>query len=147
MASIRDNFLMALVARLSSLGWNAQLRADVNVSSDSPVVAVVVPIGEDKTIANNEHYNADLSVAVWIIARVEDASPTIDAGNPFRYLDRLVVLAEKKLHDPDDWGLSPDYERLIVNGHEVADPSEENQVEALLRLTFRYRHHFQDPEQ
>lgn len=146
MASIRDNILNALVTRLATIsGWNVQLRGSVN-TADAPVKAVVFFVAEDKRLANAESYIATMQVAVFITARAEDAHSTIDAGNPYRYLDRLVVLAEKKIHDPDSWGLDPDFTDVVVNGHDVADPTEENEVTALMRMTFTYRHDYQDPE-
>jgi hypothetical protein len=146
MASIRDNILGALVTRLATIsGWDVQLRGAVN-TADAAVKAVVLFVAEDKRLANNEHYVCTMQVAVFLTARAEDAHPTTDAGNPYRYLDRLVVLAEKKIHDPDSWGLNPDFTDVVVNGHDVSDPTEENEVTALMRLTFTYRHDYQDPE-
>ena len=146
MASLRDVILTALVARLATIsGWDAQLRGRENVAG-AAVQAVVFQLSEDKDLATIDQYLASLQVGVLITAASEDADATIDAGNPFRYLDRQVVLAEKKIHDPDSWGPNPPFTDVAVNGHDVVDPDEENQVRALLRLTFKYRHHFQDPE-
>lgn len=146
MASIRDNILGALVTRLNGIaGWNAQLRGSTN-AADSAVHAVVFFVSEEKRLANNESYSATMQVAVFITARAEDASPTVDGGNAYRYLDRLVVLAEKRIHAPDAWGVTPDFTDVVVNGHDVGDPTEQNEVTALLRLTFTYRHDLDDPE-
>jgi hypothetical protein len=145
-ASIRTNILLALVTRLAAIpGWAAQLRDREN-GGDHPVLAVVFFFSEDKRIATNDQYQATMTVGVFIKGRIEDADPTLDAGNVYRYLDRLVVLAEQKIHSPDEWGLTPGFTDVTINGHEVADPDEDNEVQALLRLTFTYRHHYQDPE-
>lgn len=147
MASIRDNILAALVARLATIPlWTAQLRTLQNDAGAAKVLAVVAFLTEDKHLATGDQYLASMQVLVWILANGEDADATLDAGNAYRYLDRLVVLAEKKIHAPDSWGLSPDFTDVQINGHDVNDPSADNQVQAHLRLTFTYRHHYQDPE-
>lgn len=144
--SIRTNILLALVARLATIpGWVAMLRKHENVA-DAAVLAVVFMLAEDKRIETQDQYQATMTVGVWIKARTEDADSVLDEGNPYLYLDRLVVLAEKKIHDPDEWGLHPAFTDVTVNGHDVQDPDEEQAVEALLRLTFTYRHDYQDPE-
>jgi hypothetical protein len=138
------NIALQVVARLATLDWDVQLRGREN-AGDSPVKAIVFQAGEDKRIENNEAYDATLTITVEITVRAEDADPVVDEGNAYRYLDRMVVLAEKQMHNPDDWS-SVGSTRNSVDGHDVSDPGDENQVSALLRLTFRYRHHFQDPE-
>lgn len=145
MTSIRMNIALALVTRLAALGWNVQLRGTEN-AGDSPIKAVVFQAGEDKTITTTDQYQATLSITVEIAVRSEDASPSLDASNAYRYLDRVVVLAEKKIHNPDEWGLNPSFTDVRIDGHDVSDPNERNELSALLRLTFKYRHNYQDPE-
>jgi hypothetical protein len=146
MASIRDGILVALVARLATIpGWSAQLRGVENIGN-VPILAVVYPISEDKQLATNEDYQCTLNVGVWITIRIEDASLTLDGGNSFRYLDRCVTEAEKKIHDPDAWGLEPGFTDVLINGHDVDEvDGDETALDAFLRLTFKYRHHYQDP--
>lgn len=149
MASIRDNILQALVTRLATIsGWTVRLRAVENPEGNQPIVATVYPVSEDKAIANSDTYECTLRVGVHIVARIENTSPTTDGGNPFRYLDRLLVLVEKKIHAPDSWGLQPEFTRVEVNGHDidVVDDPDPTSVEAFVRLTFQYRHRFDDPE-
>ena len=148
MASIRLSILDALAARLATIpGWLARLRDVENAEGNAPVVATVYFLDEDKRIANNRDYVATMQVGVELVARIEDASPTTDGGNAFRYLDRLVVLLEKKVHAPDSWGLEPDFTDVACNGHSVdnveGDPTS---VIAYVLLTFTYRHDFQNPE-
>jgi hypothetical protein len=146
MASIRDTILNALVTRLASIaGWTAQLRGAVNVGGDVPVLAIVAMVNESKVLASSEVYSATLQVEVLVQGRAEDADATLDAGNPYRYLDRLVVQVEKKVHAPDSWGIDPDFTDVVCTGHVVADPDESNVVAAVVQLTFTYRHHYQDP--
>jgi hypothetical protein len=148
MASIRDQILQALVARLAavSVDWHVQLRAAVNPDDTKKVQVVVWQLGEDKTLATTDQYSASLQVRIYIVGHQEDADANLDAGNAYRYLDRLVVLAEKKIHAPDAWGVDPDFTDVVCNGHDVLDPEQDNQVEALLRLTFTYRHQAANPE-
>ena len=143
--SIRMAIQLALVARLAALGWLVQLR-DVENAGDAPVKAIVFQGSEDKRIENNDQYQATLQVAVEITVRAQDAHPTTDAGNAYRYLDRMVTLAETTIHSPDAWGLHPDFTDVTINGHDVSDPTERNEVQALLRLQFKYRHDYQNPE-
>lgn len=144
--SIRMNIALALVARLATIpGWNAQLRSSEN-GGDFPVIAVVFFEGEAKRIATTDQYQATAPMNVFITGRLEDADQVLDDGNPYRYLDRLVVLAEKKIHSPDEWGLHPGFTDVTIEGHEVRDPDENNPMHALLRLSFTYRHDYQDPE-
>jgi hypothetical protein len=146
-ASVRDVILQALVARLATIaGFTAQLRGVGNSSADLPL-AVVLPISEDKSLANSEAYDCTLNVGVLLTVGIEDADATIDAGNAFRYLDRQVVLIEKKIHDPDSWGPNPPFTDVLVNGHDVSEiEGDDTKVDAFVRLTFRYRHHYQNPE-
>lgn len=144
--SIRMSIALALVARLSTIpGWNAQLRSNEN-GGDFPVIAVVFFEGEAKRIATNDQYLSTMPVSVFITGRLEDADPIVDEGNPYRYLDRLVTLAEKKIHSPDEWGLNPGFTDVSIEGHEVRDPDENNPMHAVLRLSFTYRHNYQNPE-
>lgn len=146
MASIRDVILGALVARLATIvGWNVQLRGVEN-RGNFAVTAIVYYVGEDKYLATSDQYQATLNVGVEITARMEDADPDLDAGNPYRYLDRLVAAAESQVHNPDEWGVNPAFSDVQIAGHDVAFPEEgDTEVAALLRLTFKYRHHYQDP--
>lgn len=148
MTSIRMNIAIALVARLATIqGWNVQLRSLEN-GGDFPVIAIVFFEGEAKRIAISSppQYQATCVVSVFIAGRSEDADPALDGGNPYRYLDRLVTLAEKKIHNPDSWGLNPDFTDVSIEGHEVRDPDESNPMHAVLRLAFTYRHDALDPE-
>jgi hypothetical protein len=148
MASIRMQLMTTLVARLATLpGWSARLRDVENESGTGAVQCVVYPVSEDKRLATNDSYIATLQVGIYIEARSENASATLDGGNPFRYLDRLLVLAEELVHQPDLWGAAPGFTDVVVNGHELdqaeGDPTS---VEAFLRLTFTYRHSYLSPE-
>ncbi|MBL8752268.1 MAG: hypothetical protein JNK15_03120 [Planctomycetes bacterium] len=146
MATIRDNILNALVARLATIpGWTAQLRGLTNGAPNATVLAVVCFLTEDKSLATNDQYQASMQVLVWIRGNPENADATLDGGNAFRYLDRLVALAEQQVHDPDEWGIEPAFTEVQINGHDVLDPANDHQVQAELRLTFTYRHHYQDP--
>lgn len=147
MASIRQNILDALVTRLAAIsGWSAQLRGSPNSIGSAAVAAIVAPVSEDKSITTADQYQATLQVLVWIVCNAEDADGVLDGGNAYRYLDRLVTLAEKAIHDPDEWGLDPAFTDVQIVGHDVSEPTEDNQVAAQLRLQFRYRHSYQDPE-
>ena len=146
MASIRDNILNSLVTRLMTIpGWMAQLRGAQNVGGDVPVLAIVAMINEDKRLAGSDTYLATMQAEVLVQGRTEDADEMLDKGNPYRYLDRLVVEVEKKVHAPDSWGLIPDFTDVVCTGHVVTDPDESNIVAAVVQLTFTYRHHYQDP--
>ena len=145
MASKRDVFLRACVDRIAGIeGFAATLRGTEAQFSGNAVTAVVFQDGEDKTIATIDQYDATLRVQVLVFVRTEDADAVEDGGNPYRYLDRMVSLVEAVMHTPDSWGISPGVERVEVTGHEVSDPSEDNELHALVYLTFRYRHHYQD---
>lgn len=148
MTSIRDQILNELTTRLGTLtGWDAQLRGAVNAStSDAKVSAVVAFVTESKQIASTDKYTATMQVGVLVTVNHEDADATLDDGNPFRYLDRQVVLVEQLVHTPDLWGPSPPFSYVEVNGHEVNPPDEETTATAFVRLTFLYRHQFDDPE-
>jgi hypothetical protein len=148
MATIRRNILEALVTRLAAIsGWQVSLRTVDNITPSSGVVAVVYPVSEDKQLANSAAYLATLQVGVLITARVDELNAVVDAGNPFLYLDRMVSLAEARIHAPDSWGLAPDFTDVVVNGHEVDEvDGDPTSVHAFLRLTFTYRHSITSPE-
>lgn len=149
MTSIRDNLCNALVARIAAIDttWDAQLRSTANQTQDGKqVLAIVAMVNEAKQLAGSDAYSATLNVEVLIVGNAEDADATLDAGNPFRYLDRLVADVERVVHAPDAWGVDPDYTDVQVTGHTVLDPSEDNTVAAVLAITFTYRHHYQDPD-
>lgn len=161
MASVRDNILGALVARLATIAtpgptatlipWHVA-RQKARASGDFAVKASVFLVSESKRPRTNETYGCTMLVGVLITGRAEDVSPTLDldeAGQPnvFRYLDRLVVAAEKKIHDPDDgWGITPSFDHVSIDGHDVDDPTEDNEVQAMLRLAIVYRHELKNPE-
>jgi hypothetical protein len=148
MATIRRAILEQLVTRLSAIaGWNVQLRLAENAGRHA-VEAIVFLLGEDKVHANDQLYACTMTVGVEISARVADAHPTTDDGNPYHYLDRLVAEVEKQIHTPDDWPIDG-FTDVHIDGHDVADPPAENEfmtVEALVRLTFTYRHSIHSPE-
>ncbi len=146
MASIRDSLLTTLVSRINAIsGITGQLRGSYQTLTQ-PVVGIVVPVGEDKRLANNNTYDANYRCEVMIIVRQEDAQADTDDSNPFRYLDRMITEVEKVVHTPDSWGVSPDYTDVEITGHEVDEPTDENEYVARLFITFTYRHDYQDPE-
>lgn len=156
MASIRWTIMEALRDRLATLtGWDATLRRDVDTRGKEPVRATVWHVGEENEFANASSYNVRLEVIVEIEARAADADDTLDgdgtagSANPYSYLDRMLVEAEKLIHTPDSWGLDPAFTDVTVTGHDVAGPGdgEVHTVAALLRLTFRYRRSIEDPTQ
>lgn len=149
MPSIRDQIQTALVARLATItGWSAQLRGSTNTAPETGVLAVVAFLGEDKQLATSSPplYDASLHLLVWVCVDGHEADAVTDGGNPFRYLDRMVVLAEQKIHAPDAWGVDPDFTDVRVLGHEVSDPTDDLRLFAELRLTFTYRHTAENPE-
>lgn len=145
--SLRDQIMEAIVDELSNLaGWNVQ-RAGLRNTANEAVEAVVYLLGEEKDLAssNNDKTLAVLQVGILITVRAEDASPTTDASNAFRYLDRMVVLAEKQLVAAD-WSQSPGFTDFQLTGHDVAEPTEVNEAKARIRVTVKYRHQFDDPD-
>lgn len=145
MPSQRDTLLTTLVTRLDSIaGISAVLRSD-RTNVNAAVVAIVYPDSEDKRLANSNTYDATYRVEVMVVVRQEDADGVTDGGNPYRYLDRMVTLIESAVHTPDSWGIDPDYTDVMVTGHEVQDPSEDNEHAARVFIEFRYRHDYQDP--
>ena len=146
MASIRDTLLTTLVTRINAIsGITCVLRSRSNTVSDA-VMAIVYPDSEDTHLANAYAYNASLRCEVLLIVRAEDADPSLDASNEYRYLDRMLVAVQKVIHTPDSWGVSPAFTDVEMTGHVVEDPSEENEMMARLSITFTYRHNYQDPE-
>ena len=158
MASIRWTILQALEQRLATLDrWHPTLRRDlVQWPANVDVLALIYALGESKTLAASNLYDATLTVGVEIFGKTADADDTLDgdgtagSANPYSYLDRLVVQAEQLIHTPDAWGLDPAFTDVRVEGHDIfrqEDGQENYQVSALLRLTFNYRHSIEDPEQ
>lgn len=145
MGSQRDTLLTTLVTRIDGIsGITAQLRSSRQTVSDA-VVAIVYPDSEDKELANSNTYLATYRCGVLIIVREEDADAVTDASNPYRYLDRMVTEVEKVIHTPDAWGVDPDYTDVQITGHEVDDPTDDNEFMARLLVEFKYRHDYQDP--
>jgi len=147
--SIRYDIQKALVARLATItGWDVQLRGMTNTAvGDATVRAVVWTPGENKRIANTDKYSANLQVGVDIACAVDAADAVLDEGNPLSLLDRMIVLAEKKVHAPDAWGLDPEFNEVTIDGHDIREiVAEDGHVRARLRLTFVYRHDYLDPE-
>lgn len=146
MGSIRDGILLALVARLAgNADWTAQLRGNLNAPDPAAkVFAVVFEESEQKDLANQILYSAVLQVSVFLSVHHEDADVALDGGNGFRYLDRMVAAVEIAAHVPADW-TNPGFTDVVVDGHEVLEPSEDNVAEAVVRMTFRYRHNVEDP--
>jgi hypothetical protein len=150
-ASIRDQILGVLVAHLKTLpNWTAQLRSLRNLGAEYQRRAIVFLIGEQKQFANQVLYACTLQVRVLVSVHSEDADADIDAtddepqGDAYRYLDRCVVELEAAVADPEiAW---PDgFSELLIDGHDQADPTGDNEVEAVLRLTITYRHNVDDP--
>ncbi len=146
MASQRDVLLTTLVTRINAIsGISASLRSS-HQEVDSAVVAIVYPDSEDKRLANNNTYDATLRVGVMLIVRQEDADADLDDSNPYRYLDRMLVKVEKVIHNPDSWGINPDYTDVEMTGFEVEDPTDDNEFVTRLWIKIDYRHDYQDPE-
>lgn len=146
--SIRIQLQKELVARLAAIaGWTATHRGREN-PAESAVHAIVYPTTEDKKLGTIDLYECTLRVEVLIIARAENTDATIDEGNAFFYLDRLVAQAEAVLHTPDVWGsFQQSTVRVQSDGHDVNDPTEDNELAARLFVTFQYRHLVTDPSQ
>jgi len=164
MASIRDQVLNAFVARLALIPtWVAELRNRVNFDAGAvpgSVAAVVYPASEQKQFANDQQYDCIYRIAVQITCHDEDADDTLDgngtagSANPYRYLDRMVTLAEKAVHTPDDWDVDGEFTRVQILGHDVLDPAPQddgtpgdpNQREAVLHVNFTFRCQVTNPE-
>lgn len=147
--SIRQQILRDFVARLNTIsGWAGQLRSDKNdFTTNKQVLAVVAATGERKQLSNSERYDAWLTVEVLVVGHTEDTDPTLDGGNPYAYLDRLVSQVEQAMHLPDTWGVNPAFTDGWVDGHQVQEPAQEAQIVAVVNCTFHYRHHYQDTSQ
>lgn len=142
MASCRDQIAQELVARLGAIsGWTVARGDRGAPASNVPVLAMVYQIGENKTVGSTEHYACTLRLGVILRSGIEHASPTVDGGNGQRYLDRLITLAEQAVHSAD-W---PDQVLQAIEGHEIAPPGESSVLEALVSISFQYRHQFDDP--
>ena len=147
MGSQRDTLLTTLVTRVNGIdGVTGQLRNSRQAVTDA-VVAIVYPESEDKQLANSNTYDATFRCVVLVIVREEDADAVTDDSNPYRYLDRMVMEVERAVHTPDTWGVDPDYTDVLVTGHEVEDPTDDNEFVARVFIEFRYRHDYQDPSQ
>ena len=149
MTSIRFSIMKALVVRLATItGWDVQLRGMTNTASgDADVRAVVWTPGENKRLENTDKYSATLQVGVDIACAAEAADAVLDEGNPLSLLDRMLVLAERKIHAPDAWGLDPEFNQVSIDGHDIREiAAGDGHVRARLRLTFIYRHDYLDPE-
>lgn len=142
MASLRDAIVAELVTRLSAnAGWTVRARAGEE-ATNVPVLAIVSLFGESKRPTDSLFYECTLRVGVLLLVRQADASPTTDGGNPYRYLDRIVALAEKAIH-ASEW---PNVERVQLAGHEVEDPTDDTTLAAELNLDIAYRHNINDPD-
>lgn len=145
MASIRRQIVVQLRDRLRTIsGWDVQIAGAVH----NPAAVVHVDVfydSEDKSIENSEQYSSRLQVGALIVGRVEDADPDPiadggDDGMPVLYIERLVQLAEEKIHAPDAWGVEPGFTDVVVTGHEVGEPDDASLIGAMLNLQFTYRH-------
>lgn len=145
MASIRRQILVQLRDRLRTItGWDVQIAG----APHDPAVSVHVDVfydSEDKSIENSSQYESRLQAGALIVGRVEDADPEpiADGGDdrmPVLYIERLVQLAEEKIHAPDAWGVSPDFTDVVVTGHDVGEPDDSTLIGAMLNLQFHYRH-------
>lgn len=146
MTTIRMTIMQALVARIDAItGWSAALRGTSN-DIDAAVFGIVYPVSEDKQLANSAEYDATLRVEVAIIVRTEDVTDQQEF-NPYIMLDERVAQVEQVVHAPDSWGISPAFTDVVVTGHTVEDPTEENELMARVFITFRYRHDYQNPSQ
>lgn len=142
MASLRDQIAEELVDRLDAIaGWTA-VRGSRGEASNVPILAIVYQIGESKRAANTEFYACSLRLGVVVRSGVEHADDTLDAGNPQRYLDRLIVQVEQAVHGAP-WA----NEAIVsIEGHEIAPPGDQTVVEALVTVAVDYRHNFDNPE-
>jgi hypothetical protein len=150
-AALRDQILMAFVARLALIPtWVVALRDKVNFDPGQ-VRGIVYQVAEEKQFANDQQYDCTLHAGVLITCHDEDADDALDgngtagSANPYRYLDRMVTLAEKAVHTPDDWDIDGEFTRVQVLGHDVVDPDESLQREAVLHVDFKFRCQVTDP--
>lgn len=149
MTSIRAHILKKLAARLDAItDWSGQVRNKGNEDeADAKVFAIVAPSAEDKSITGGNTYGGQYRVSVLLIGRVENVDPVEHDGNPYLYLDSLVTALEQQMHAPDDWGLSPTFSDVAVEGHSVIDPEgDSSELSAAVFLLFKYQHRLEDPE-
>lgn len=147
MTSIRFQLLQEFAARIDAInGIDGAVRGTTQERDGSAVTALVAPSGEQKAPLTSEDYDCTYNAEVLVTVNIEDADVVIDEGNPYAYLDRVLVLIERVVHDPVEWDTPARLLRIDITGHEVDDPSDDNELSALLYVTFTYRHHFQDPE-
>lgn len=156
MASIRSLLLDEVVARLGTIsGWDVQLRAAENHSeADVRALAYAFTEQSDYESSSPALYSEELLVKVSIIAAADKADPDLDRGpesqtpnppNPYRFLDRLIVLAHKALHESETWE-TVGFEDFRVLSIDIELPSNSNEVEATMILSFKFRHAAKDPE-
>lgn len=147
MASIRSAILLAWRDRLATLaGWDSQLASGVRANaSNARVFAVSYIASEEKEADSNLAYGARLQVITQVVVRMEDADPVLDSGEPLLYLDRMIADAERLVHNPDDWEASH-VASVLCRGHDLLEPDERNELEAMLELEFTYRHNLADPD-
>lgn len=142
MASLRDTIARELVARLDVLpGWVAVLR-NAEQETNHAVLAIVAILGETKRPRDTLFYVCNLRLGVLIRGRREDADEDLDDGNPVRYLDRLVVAAERAVHAAP-W---PNEEAPTIVGHTIDASDDPNVLEAQLELVVDYRHNLGNPD-
>lgn len=142
MASLRELIALEIVARLGEIdGWTAVYRGAEETTNVAGPLAIVAILGESKTPRDTLFYACTLRVGVLIRGAREDADPTLDGSNPVRYLDRLVALAEQKVHAAP-W---PNDEVPTITGHTIDASDDATVLEAQLELTVDYRHNFGDP--
>lgn len=151
MATIRQQIITQVVERLTAAqtDWSVQRRrlGGNETSPDRPVTAVVAFVSEDKVPGTAEHYTATMSLSVQLSVNAEDADATLDEGDAYLYADRMVAAVEKAMHNPDEWGPNPLFTDGFITGHTVTEPDgEATVIHADIRMVFRYRHHYQDPE-
>jgi len=143
-ASLRDQIAEDLLARLGAIpGWTAVRRGWEQARNVSGVLAVVAILNETKQPTDQLFYACQLVLGVQIQVKPEDADPTADGGNVFRYLYRMVATAEAAVHSAP-W---PNEEQMTLTGHHIEEPENENLFLAELTLSVPYRHNWDDPTQ
>lgn len=150
MASLRRQILLQLRERLQTLlpTWDVQLEG-ASHGEDSRVRATVFYTSESKELANNLFYSSRLMVGVYVEGFVEDADtdpgPAGDEGLALLYAERLVSDLEATVHQPDAWGVHPDFTDVLVTGHDLIDPDDSTMVGVVALLEFTFRHDILDP--
>jgi hypothetical protein len=141
-ASLREAILDELVTRLDGIGdgWSAAKRGDSNVLN-ATVSAIVYQTGETK-LTESITFKCTLAVSAEITVNEEDADDTIDGGNVYTYLDRMVADAERAIHG----ALWPDGFNALVRGHTPAQPDQDTRAAARLDLEVKYEHNIEDPD-